>query len=101
MAGLDAVRRKDGGPVVHVVWRCSCPRDCENKRAMRLARQFGQPIVLLPGMTLHREMVARHGDGLPFIVVDGQRIDLDGTPVPVEPDWDGGPAGGLPVLESL
>lgn len=82
MAGLDAAREK-GGLKVHVLWRCSCPRDAANKRAMRLARDYGQPIVLLPGMTLHRDLAAKYGADTPYVVAGGQRIDLDGTPASV------------------
>lgn len=86
MAGLDAVREK-GGPKVHVLWRCACPRDRENKRAMKLARDYGQPIVLLPGMTLHRDLAAKYGADTPYVVADGRRIDLDGTPAPAGESW--------------
>lgn len=87
MAGLDAVRVKDSGAKVHVLWRCSCPRDRENRRAMRLAKKYGQPIVLLPGMTLHRDLAARFGADTPYVVAGGQRIDLDATPAPAGESW--------------
>lgn len=84
MAGLDAVREKSGGLKVHVLWRCNCPRDAANKRAMTLAKEYGQPIVLLPGMTLHRDLAAKFGADTPYVVADGRRIDLDGTTAPIE-----------------